>query len=228
MPDTGQDIIPLETSIVVVGEDCNPSILNPDFLRVQDIVPEDWGWELADAPFTSRGLSLVVYDSDFTIKVEPNRFQVTDAGSSAVDADAKIIQIARRYIEVLPHVRYTAVGNNFQRFLSVEQPLRFLQERFVKPGPWLNEASRDVGISLGYDHDGGLLTLGFENKLLLKQVNDELDRVEGVRIKANFHRDCEGYPTDQSVLAHIARLATDADAFTQKLAYFLSDEVAPA
>jgi hypothetical protein len=35
------NIIPLEFSVVVVGEDCNPTILNPDFLRCRGIVPED-------------------------------------------------------------------------------------------------------------------------------------------------------------------------------------------
>jgi hypothetical protein len=190
MSNIDQDSISLETSIVVVGEDCNPSILNPDFLRIQGILPEEWGWEPSDAPLTTCSLSVVVYDSDFTIKIQPNRFQVTDASATAISDDAKIIQIARRYIQVLPHVRYTAVGNNFQRFLPIPAPMKALQDRFIKPGPWLSEENRDIGVSLGYVYDGALLTLSFDNKLLVQRANDEsaqLEQLEGMRIKANFH-----------------------------------------
>jgi hypothetical protein len=222
MPDQGENLIFVETSIVVVGEDCNPSILNPDFLRVQGIVPAEWGWALADAPLTTRNLSVVTYDCEVTIKVEPNRFQVTDASGSAPDAHARLLKIARRYVEVLPHVRYTAVGNNFQRFLAVDAPLDMLQQHFIKQGPWLDKNSLDVGVSFAYDHDGGRLTLAFENKLLIAPQNDEFHQVEGVGIKANFHRECTGYPTHEQVFAHIEKLPADSDLLANRIAAFLS------
>jgi hypothetical protein len=224
MADQGPDPIIVETSIVIVGEDCNPSILNPDFLRVQGIVPQDWGWELADAPLTTRNLSTVAYDSQVTLMVEPNRFQVKDGSGSAPDPDSRILHIARRYIEVLPHVRYTGVGNNFQRFFAVEDPVGFLRERFIKPGPWSVAQGRDVGVSFGYDHDAGQFTLSLGNQILVEPRGEQLHQVGGVGIKANFHRDCAGYPSDGQVRAHIDKLPADAQELADRIdAFFTGD-----
>ncbi len=97
-------IVPLEFSVVVVGQDCNPTILNPDFLKHRGIVPEEWGWQLAGAPITTPPFATVSYDSGLTIKVEMTRFQVTDQLFADGVEKSKAIAVASKYIKVLPHV----------------------------------------------------------------------------------------------------------------------------
>ncbi|SDW87631.1 hypothetical protein SAMN05421783_1107 [Thiocapsa roseopersicina] len=208
-------IVPLEFSIVVVGEDCNPTILNPDFLKYQQIVPEEWEWELAAAPLTTRGISVVAYTSGIMLKVEPNRFQVTEVNQCSDITDSKAISIARRYVEVLPHVKYTAVGTNFRGFSQIENPNEFLKARFIKPGPWDQQPLdlKAVTLSFAYAHEDARLTLALEGRVILHQQEEQTQQIFGVDISGNYHRECHGYPTNDMVLAHIAKAKSDAAHF---------------
>jgi hypothetical protein len=209
------NFIPLEFSIVVVGEDCNPTILNPDFLRCRDIVPEEWGWELSGPPITNRAFSIVPYDSGVMIKVELNRFQITQIGASKAIGDSKIIEVARRYIGVLPHVRYTAVGNNFRAFSPMEKPNEHLKDRFIKSGLWNDNENPlvDVTLSLIYAHEGARVALSLESQDQLLEHEDKTHRVVGIEIGGNYHRECNGYPTDAQVISHIEKAISDFDHF---------------
>lgn len=68
------DIRTIEFSIVVVAENHNPSLLNRDFLWNNDIVPEEWDWEVLDEQsFSTVQASSVRYDSDVSITVHQNK-----------------------------------------------------------------------------------------------------------------------------------------------------------
>src|SRR5919106_1183607 len=130
------EIRPLEFSIVIVASDCNPTILNPDFLARQGIVPDDWGWRVSRPAITTPPFAIVSYDSGVSVSVEPNKFQVVDRLTDSTPYASRIPKVARRYIEVLPHVRYTAVGHNFKGFAEGTDDKAFLKQRFVKSGIW--------------------------------------------------------------------------------------------
>ena len=71
-----------EFSVVVVANDHNPSILNPDFLERQGIVQEGWGWTVMGSAITTPPFATVSYDSGVTVSVESNRLQVTDTSAA--------------------------------------------------------------------------------------------------------------------------------------------------
>ena len=218
------NIVPLEFSIVVVGQDCNPTILNPDFLKYRGIVPQIWGWELAGAIITTPAIAVVSYDSGVTVKVEKNRFQVADQKVAANVAQSKAIDIARSYIEVLPHVRYTAVGINFRSLVEMKEPDAFLKERFLSTGPWDQEQNPLLGVNLkfAYSYNDGRLNLSLEGGVAVRQKGEISEELQGVFTYANYHRDCQGYPTDQMVLAHINKALSDEkhfDAFVKELLF---------
>jgi len=219
------DIIPLEFSIVVVGQDCNPTILNPDFLRCREIVPEDWGWDVVGPAITTPSFATVTYSSGITIKVESTRFQVSDNENAADIRQSKAAAIARRYIEVLPHVRYTGVGSNFRSLVQVDEPDAFLSAKFLTPGRWNQEPNNLIGINLKlvYPHGDGRLTLSLAGSVLVRERDGTAEKMQGVLAHANYHRPCEGYPTDQAVLAHIGKAADDQEHFIELLEKVLSD-----
>jgi len=169
----------------------------------------------------------VSYTSDVLIKVEPNRFQVIDSSGVADVAQSKAIQIARRYIEILPHVRYTAVGNNVQLFLEVDDPVQFLEKHFVNPGSLGQQESalKDIELSFTYDREDACLTISFENNVLLREQGDKVKQAPGVGIAANFHRECTGYPTNAQVLLHIDKMAGDISSFEPILHRLLPAEI---
>jgi hypothetical protein len=42
----------IQFSVVISGETHNPTILNPDFLAVRNIVPSEWGWDTSQVVTT--------------------------------------------------------------------------------------------------------------------------------------------------------------------------------
>ena len=116
----------LQFSIVVLATDHNPTILNPDFLRLQEIVPADWGWDLASPPITTPPFATVQYESGVSISVESNKLQVAD-NKITEPTESKIIAMVKRYVAVIPHVRYTAVGINFRSAVELDDANAYLK-----------------------------------------------------------------------------------------------------
>ena len=157
-------IRPLEFAIVVVASDCNPTILNKDFLKHQNIVPEDWGWKVVEPEITTPPFAMVTYGSGVSISVEPNKFQVIDRLSGKAPNDSRISEIARKYIKVLPHVRYAAVGHNFRALFEQNDTEALLKERFPKTGTWDTEGFplHDIGLKFVYPLEGGRFNVSLD------------------------------------------------------------------
>jgi len=195
----------LQFSVVVVGRTHNPSLLNPDFLVINNIVQKAWGWEVAET-ITTPPLAMVRYTTGVTVTVEHNKFQVADVDVRNKPIQSKAAAIARCYVETLPHVRYTAVGLNFQSAVDAEIPGQLLKERFLKPGAWdgPGHTVAGVGLRLVYPLDGG-------GRLVMSLDAGETEKIEGdktckksvVLVNGNFHKDCQSYPAKDQVLKYI-------------------------
>lgn len=204
-------IRPLEFSIVIVTTDCNPTILNPDFLARQGIVPDDWGWNVSGPPITTSLFATVAYDSGVTISVDPNKFQVVAGLPDRMPDASQIAKVARKYIEVLPHVRYMAVGHNFKGFAELVDARAFLTERFLKPGVWDSDKYPLKGVSLkfAYPLEGGRLNLTLDGADIEDRSGDETKRLHGVLVQLNYHRDCSGYPSHEQAIEHLGHTNDD-------------------
>src|SRR4030067_789379 len=99
----------MQFSVVIAGNVHNPSLLNPDFLTVRRIVPEDWGWKILEPVIVTPPIATVRYSSGVSITVEHNKLQIVDVGSERVPSKSKALDIARGHVKTLPHIRYTAV-----------------------------------------------------------------------------------------------------------------------
>lgn len=199
----------IQFSTVVIGKTHNPSILNPDFLSVNGIVPDDWGWDVAET-ITTPPFAVVRYTSGVAVTVEFDKLEVTDIRVGDDPTRSKAAEIATNYVHKLPHVRYTAAGINFQTLVAVESPETYLTERFVKPGPW-HSPKRQVsaaGLRLVY-------LLGDEGRLTLSldageaQRSDAKAKKKVVIANANFHRDCGDHPAHEQVARHLTNVARD-------------------
>ncbi len=181
----------VQFSVVVRAESNNPTILNPDFLKIQKIVPSEW--EVASPPITTPPFAIVQYKSGVSISVRPDVLQVTDDESKEPN-DSKISQIVNRYVEVVPHVQYTAVGINF--LSSYIAPAGFnLKTHFLKDGPWDlgNNQLENVGLKFTY-------TLDKERLLLSLDANIQEGKSD-IIIKANFHREVNAKDSQLSQIA---------------------------
>jgi hypothetical protein len=202
----------IQFSVVISGEIHNPSILNPDFLALRDIIPSEWEWE-TNQVVTTPALSLVSYTNSLSITVEPSKLQVVDAGTAAEGSvpNSKAADIAQRYVSALPHVRYTAVGVNFVSAIERENPEDYLKGTFLKQGRW-DSASYPlsaVGLRLAYPIPNGRLLLTLDTGEA-QRADEELGHpLTVVLASSNFHRECSDYPADKEIGAHLAEVAED-------------------
>ncbi len=207
----------VQFSGVVVGNVHNPTILNPDFLASQRIVPKSWGWEVAET-ITTPPLAMVRYENGVNVTVEQNKIQITDPNVEDGPERSKITEIAAAYIEILPHVRYTAVGNNFQSLIPRTNPGDYLKERFLKEGEWTKSPSDldAVGVKLSYPLvPVGQLVLSID--AAEAKLPDSADHQEVVVCNANFSRECGKHPASDKAVEHLKLAMGDWGTYKQAL-----------
>lgn len=99
-----------QVSVVLVARQHNPSILNPDFLRDNGIVPG--GWQTRSPPITTEVFAQATFQEGLQFTAEPDKLAITAHARQLKDPVSTLQSAAERYVEVLPHVPYTAVGLN--------------------------------------------------------------------------------------------------------------------
>ncbi len=172
----------LNTSVVVLAEAHNPSILHPAFLVAQRIVPPDW--ELAEAPVCTPAISLAKYRNGVVFTAEVEKFQVLQ---NAPSLSSPIPDLVARYLDALPHVHYTAVGINVAGCVECPEAPQWILERFVRQGAW-NDATlrpKAVGVKFIYPAEGAVLNLSCDAALIGQ--GSENCRVPVVLVGANYH-----------------------------------------
>ena len=123
-------------AVVVAARFHNPSILNPDFLVRQGIVPEDWK---VGETVTTPAVSVVKYDNGVEWLVDQSRLTITESAGPGFGNNYRVHQIAEAYIRKLPYVPYRSLDLHFKVVMHEPDPQRRLIERFG--AKWLENDS---------------------------------------------------------------------------------------
>ena len=208
-------------SVVVAGASHNPTLLNPDFLRIHEIVPAEWGWELSPNPITTPPLSQVRYTNGLAITLEHDKLQVMDPNVGEDPTNSKAPRIAGEFVATLPHVRYTAVGHNFLTLVELQNPASELKNRFVKNGPWDADPHTlsGVGLRLVYalPNGNGRVVLSLDEGTADLNNDGGGGESQVLVINGNFHRDCTEYPAEKQVAERLSHVSDDWEMFQQLL-----------
>lgn len=175
-------------SIVVLAQAHNPTILNPDFLKNNGIV---------DSSFTPNNIictppvAQVSYVEGISIMAEFEKLQFIDTEPKRIPFESPIPEIAAKYINVLPHVRYKAAGLNFiGHYLCKDKEfaLSFLHHKFLKDGSWNTYGDEMPSLSLKFTYSLKKLkcTFSMETAELLRPNEPSLPIIA---INANYHID---------------------------------------
>ena len=197
-------------SIVVVADKHNPSLLNPDFLQMREIVPKEY--ELAEPTLTSPPVAIVKYKQGISITVEIEKLQILEDITGKLGESEVIPDIAKKYIHTLPHVRYTGVGINWMGSLQEDNPGMWIRDKFLAKGPW-NAPAHDLfstRIQLSYRLDDAKCNLSLEDGQVAKK---EESPVPVVIVNANYHHNISEYPADEAVATIIGRWKEHLDHF---------------
>ena len=201
--------------MVVVGRNHNPSILNPDFLKINGIVPADW--ELAQPPFCTEMISQVAYKNGVVIVSQQGKIVFTEPFAMDGSGSVEVPGVAREYLRNVPHVAYQAVGVNPKghvEFDSDDAALQCMRRTFLAQGPWLEygQGVRKTGVRFGYDLEGRILNLTIDTARL--PVGDESKSV--IVFAGNFHHQLGGEATKdllESALKEVEKWEADVKEF---------------
>lgn len=174
-------------SVVVIATSNNPRLLNPDFLVRNHIVPADW--EPADT-FVTPPLAQVRYRNGVIIVLEETRLQVQARQPEALPWAQALPEVVCKFLAVLQHVEYHAVGFNFT-FTTGDGPEGRAAEEAVISALMTDGAWRAAfgGIS------AVKIELQYKNRLphiTIKTGTNEIPAPEGPRVQgfgatANVH-----------------------------------------
>jgi len=204
-----------ELSIVVVGRNHNPSILNPDFLKYNGIVPGDW--ELAQPPLCTEMVSQVVFKNGVATLSQQDKIIFTEMFGPDGSGTTEAPEIARRYLENVPHVTYQAVGVNPKghvEFDSERAALGCLRDTFLAKGTWLEfgKGLHQAGVKFTYELENRTLNLTVETGT----IGAGPDSTAVIVFGANFHHELGGDTTKErleSGLDEMAKWEADVEDF---------------
>lgn len=195
-----------KASIVVVAQNHNPTILHPYFLHAKQIVGEDW--ETSEPPVCIPPLAKVVYTNGISITVKEQQLLVEYAGEDVLGGVKTAADLTGKYVSQLAHVRYTAVGINFNAFYPVEKPKDLLVGKFLTRGPWNDEDLPLSGTKIQFSYTFPDYRLNISFDVGEKNSAEQGTSEPGLIVSANYHTDCK---SEESALsdALIALAAND-------------------
>lgn len=187
----------IEVSCVVVANAHNPSILNPDWLMINSILPKELDWEPSEPSIITPPLARVAYQNGITIVLESGKLIVT-LGNIRSDhgglGPAEIIEaITSQYIEVLSHIPYSAVGNNFKIMLECEDASQKLICAFGSNGPWKDDLSA-IQTKLVHNLSGDIVRNTNLSSVRVSKATSEAppEEQEIILCELNYHRITNG------------------------------------
>ena len=180
----------VNSSVVVLAKQHNPSILHPAFLTARKIVPPDW--ELAAPPVCTPPVSVMKYTNGLTFTVELSKFQLLEESPTEDFNTSLLPSVAYGYVKSLPHVAYTAVGVNFMGLIECADAQSQLLRRFLCEGPWNagRLKTQGLGLKLLYAAAGAQLALSLDAGAVQRE-GDSAPR-QGILVNGNYHRGLDG------------------------------------
>ncbi|MBW2095696.1 MAG: hypothetical protein JRI80_12490 [Deltaproteobacteria bacterium] len=178
-----------ELSIVILAENHNPTILNPDFLKFNGIVPKEW--VVSKPPLCAHPISQVEYENGMRITAELNKLIFFTPKFANNHFDRNISDVAKRYVETLRHVNYKAVGINPRghfSFDNAEALTNYFANKLLCKGAWADFCGgvRSVSIKLRYELESAVYNIGLDQASLRSGKSRENNLLS---ISGNFHHD---------------------------------------
>jgi len=184
-------------TIVIVAKNHNPTVLNPDFLKHNNIVPANW--ELAGPAFCIDPIAKVSFLSGVNIVAQSDRVSFTEGIAGKTMEAVSIPEIASQYVSTLKHVNYRAVGINPSGFVTVAEDEKatrdFIVKKFFPPSllGCISPRPESGGVKLSSVSDGWKLTLSADEGVA--QAPGKAP-APVVLFEGNFHHDLVGNSID--------------------------------
>ncbi|MDE0308556.1 MAG: hypothetical protein OXI60_01820 [Acidiferrobacterales bacterium] len=205
------EITLFEFSVVIAANFNNPAILNPDFLRYNKIV--DNQYEVNDSPITTPAFSQVKFNNGISVTSTPDQLVFQQIRDELNSNEICSPSIAMRYLKCVPHVSYSAVGINPKGY-SVNRSENHVLNMLREGGSWITfkDTSPTVTLKTAYDFGGRKIALEISESHQLTASKN----ITGTVFQANFHHESKG----QNVGSRIKHLNSILESWNRDLIEF--------
>ena len=182
-----------ESAFVFVGKKQNPSLINPDFFRCSGIIREDL--ELARPPVYTQQAAQLVFTNGVSVTAQADRVIFAESMATKSLQELEVPQIARKYIEALPHAEYQMMGINLRGLVpfpqTVDAARQFLTRQLLSAGAWqdFGEEPARTSLNVAYTLQGRRLYLSI-NEAALQLPDEQVTPI--VLFSGNFEYSVEG------------------------------------
>ena len=183
------ELMLVEISVVLLANSADPSILNPDFLRYREII--DKTLELKAPPIATPMFSRIEFDREIVVSAEPNRFVFEQKVSDLEEDDIAVPDIVERFLGVVSHPIYGAIGINLKGIRKSEgSEVLETSNALLDGGAWMafKDVAPDVQLKAVYSFEKRSITLDVSG-VKLEDENGSLH--QGLLFQANIHRDLQ-------------------------------------
>lgn len=180
------DVAVINLSVVLIADNVDPSMINPDFLRHNGIV--DPGLQTGQPPVSTPVFSQVILERGLSVVARPDRFEFAQQGQALAE-DAESPDIARRFIENIPYPPYKAIGINLTGARLLDRGSENgAADALAERGGWMafGDVSPAVSLKAAYHCEGRQITLDVHDA---KRRMSDGSESPGLVFAANFHRD---------------------------------------
>jgi hypothetical protein len=196
-----------ELAIVLTANDLNPTLLMPEFLERNAIVPEDW--ELAQPPQFGSYTAKIEFVNNVIISTDLDTITFSESLESQNPLEAKTPTIVRKYIEALPRLDYQLVEINPSSFFTFEAETEntfrhYIPSVLLTSGAWKQVSKKPLraSVSLSYLLEQGQFYLKIDD-VKLQQSDDSFQ--SAVLFSGNFIYEVSGETASEKV-EHIYNL----------------------
>lgn len=211
---TGQrsDITLTALSVVLIADNIDPSMINPDFLRHSGIVASDLQTE--QLPISTPVFSQVTFEGGLAVIAQPDRFAFVQQGES-LEEDIASPNTARRFLEKVPHPAYKAIGINSTGVKPLDDGPRSVAATLIGEGEWMafQDVSPEVFLKAVYPCKEKQITMDIQD---VKRHEAGGSESRGLLFTVNVHRDVSKMDQGQ----RIARLMSILSEWKEDLSDF--------
>lgn len=218
---SGPSVHLTQFSVVLVVNQVDPSIFNPDFLRLNQIVGPDT--RASASPVSTPQFSQAVFDDGVTVRVDPGTLTFEQVGNPLEKAQVQPPAMAMQFVTLFPNTVYKAVGINAISIPVLDDVVderAAIRNALVHSGQWLSFGGETPTLGFWAAYDLGGKKLFFEIR-----ENDASDQSTVFAFRLNVHRDLpetKQVGMNQQLLSVLAQWKSDLTDFEALVTQYIS------
>lgn len=168
----------IDTNIVILAKNHNPSIVSKEWLKLHGIVEENENF----SKFIHTPILSYVETDNFRLIVDPDRLQISLVKINDENIES-LPNITEKYISQLPETPYTAIGLNYN--YNIELQAESLKRIF--------NPHKDKFTKLFTENYqlGGMIIFNHSNFIVKIDIKPTFNETEKIIVNFNFHCDSE-------------------------------------